>query len=163
MGRGRTGVRTTRPPNTGNPVNFNNWKVPSETVLKREYRVEYEIKPLSNTNIFPTYQDFKNAVENADIITLTPEEDKRISNRSRTQSRQSLINLLKTYASWPKYRNEKTIDAIYQGFRNGNQMELPMVIEFKDGSRRIFAGNTRLDIAFQLGINPKVLIIKAQN
>jgi hypothetical protein len=40
-------------------------------------------------------------------------------------------------------------------------MDLPIVIEFSNGSKRIFSGNTRMDIAFQLGINPKVLLVKS--
>ena len=39
-------------------------------------------------------------------------------------------------------------------------MDYPIVIEDEDGSKRVFSGNTRMDIAFQLGINPKVLLIK---
>jgi hypothetical protein len=38
-------------------------------------------------------------------------------------------------------------------------MDLPIVIQ-DNGYKRIFSGNTRMDIAFQLGINPKVLLIK---
>ena len=40
-------------------------------------------------------------------------------------------------------------------------MDYPIVIEFSNGSKRVFSGNTRMDIAFQLGINPKVLLIKS--
>jgi hypothetical protein len=41
-------------------------------------------------------------------------------------------------------------------------MDYPIVIEDEDGYRRVFSGNTRMDIAFQLGINPKVLLIKGE-
>jgi hypothetical protein len=41
-------------------------------------------------------------------------------------------------------------------------MDLPIVIEDESGYRRVFSGNTRMDIAFHLGINPKVLIIKGE-
>jgi len=41
-------------------------------------------------------------------------------------------------------------------------MDLPIVIEFADGSKRILAGNTRMDVAFQLGINPKVLLVQSK-
>jgi hypothetical protein len=42
-------------------------------------------------------------------------------------------------------------------------MDLPIIIEFSDGTRKVFSGNTRLDVAFQLGIEPKVLLIKSEN
>jgi hypothetical protein len=41
-------------------------------------------------------------------------------------------------------------------------MDMPIVIEFSNGRQRVFAGNTRMDIAFQLGINPEVLIVKSK-
>jgi FlaA1/EpsC-like NDP-sugar epimerase len=72
-----------------------------------------------------------------------------------------LLDLIKSYRSYPEYRNEETLKAIYDGFKNNQPMDLPIVIEFKDGYKRIFSGNTRMDIAFQLGINPKVLLIKS--
>lgn len=55
----------------------------------------------------------------------------------------------------------KRVEAIYNGYKNNSEMELPIVIEFNSGRRIIFSGNTRLDIAFQLGIVPKVLLIKS--
>jgi hypothetical protein len=41
-------------------------------------------------------------------------------------------------------------------------MDYPIVIEDENGSRRIFSGNTRMDIAFQKNINPKVLLVKGK-
>jgi hypothetical protein len=38
-------------------------------------------------------------------------------------------------------------------------MFMPFVIETKNGMR-VMAGNTRMDISFQMGVNPKVLLIR---
>ncbi|MGA1049105.1 MAG: hypothetical protein ACO3UU_13940, partial [Minisyncoccia bacterium] len=85
----------------------------------------------------------------------------RIAYRSGTESKEELLDLIKSYRSYPKYRNEKTLENMYNRFETNQSMDMPIVLEFGDGQRRIFAGNTRMDIAFQLGINPKVLLIKS--
>jgi hypothetical protein len=48
-------------------------------------------------------------------------------------------------------------------------MDYPIVIDddsqqsFSGNTRkRVFSGNTRMDISFQLGINPQVLLIKGK-
>jgi hypothetical protein len=96
------------------------------------------------------------------IVTITPEEDKTIRYRSRTESYEELLSLIKSYRSYPKYRNEESLKAIYDGFKSNSSMTLPIVIKFADGTKRVFSGNTRMDIAFQLGINPKVLLINSK-
>ena len=39
---------------------------------------------------------------------------------------------------------------------------MPLVIRFSDGNMRVLAGNTRLDVAFQLGVIPKVIMIDVE-
>ncbi len=73
-----------------------------------------------------------------------------------------LLDLIKSYRSYPKFRNEQTLKSIYNGFKTNQPMDLPIVIEDENGYRRVFSGNTRMDIAFHLGINPEVLIIKGE-
>lgn len=135
---------------------FTNWRVPSNSDLKREYRVEHEMKGLG---YFDTEQDFIKAVKNAKETIVTPAMDRKISGRSRTRTKEALFSLISSYRSYPKYRNEDTLDAIYRGFEKNEIMDMPLVI--KDGDyMRVMAGNTRMDVAFQLGINPKVLMIE---
>jgi hypothetical protein len=141
-----------------NEIEFNNWVIPDETTLKREFYVEHKLK---GNNFFESEEEFLNAVKNGSIITLTNDDDKRLIYRSRTKTKDSLLGLIRTYGSYPQFRNEETVEAIYDGYKNNSEMELPIVIEFNNGRRRIFSGNTRLDIAFQLGIEPKVLLIKS--
>jgi hypothetical protein len=139
---------------------FNNWVLPSLTQLKLEYKVEHDLK---GHTFFNSEKDFLNSVKNGSIINVTPKIDSNIKYRSRTKSYEDLISLIKSYRSYPKFRNEKTVDRIYDGFKNNLEMDLPIIIEFPDGSMRVFSGNTRLDIAFQLGIIPKALLIQSNN
>jgi hypothetical protein len=138
---------------------FSNWKIPSLSLLKQEFKIEQEMK---GNEFWENEEDFLNAIKNGKIITITPSEDQNIDYRSRTESYEELLDLIKGYRSYPEFRNEKTLKSIYDGFKNNQDMEYPIVIEDEDGSRRVFSGNTRMDIAFQLGINPKILLIKGR-
>lgn len=136
---------------------FRNWIVPPDDILKREFHVEHELKDL---NLFQSEKQFMDAVKKADIVTVNPEMDFTIANRSRTKTFQTLVDLIKTYASYPQYRNEQTLQSIYDGFRNKRPMEYPIVVQAEDRDMAIFSGNTRMDVAFQLGIYPRVLLVK---
>lgn len=132
-----------------------NWVVPDLTTLKREFNVEHELK---GKNIFNSEQDFINRVKTAKIITVTPLIDNQINNRSQTSSKEELLDLIKSYRSYPEFRNEKTLDNLYYIMKNGGQMDMPIIIR-KNNNMTIFSGNTRMDVAFQLNINPRCIII----
>jgi len=144
---------------------FNNWVKPDRKDIEHEYKIEYEIKPLKQLtgDAFPQFSDFQKAVSQARVVEVNPAMNRKIGYRSNTRNKQALLSLIKGYASYPKFRNEKTIDAIYQGFEDNKPMKMPFVLEFPDGSMRIMGGNTRMDVAFHMGINPKVLMIKVPN
>jgi len=137
---------------------FNNWKLPSLDQLKKEFKVENNLK---GNNFWGSEEEFLDSIKKGKIITITPSEDQNIDYRSGTTSYEDLLDLIQSYRSYPKYRNEDTLKDIYNGFKNNQSMDLPIVIEFQDGTRRVFSGNTRMDVAFQLGINPKTLLIKS--
>jgi hypothetical protein len=134
------------------------WNMPSLSQLKQEFRVEHELK---GNDFFDSEEDFLQAVQNGKTITVTPSIDAQIDYRSGTTSKDELLDLIRSYRSYPKYRNEETIQSLYDAFETNQSIDLPIIIEFVDGSKRIFSGNTRMDIAFQLGINPKALLIKS--
>ncbi len=136
---------------------FNNWVIPSDSDLEREFRVEHEMKGL---NYFESSSDFIQSVKNSEIVTVTPSMDRKISGRSHTDSFEELLSLIKGYRSYPKYRNEKTLQSIYEAFKDGEHMDMPIVIKDEDNYMTIFSGNTRMDIAFQLGIKPKVVMVQ---
>jgi len=138
---------------------FSNWRMPSLSKLKQEFKIEQEMK---GNEFWEDEENFLNAIENGNIVTITPSEDQDIDYRSGTESYDELLDLIKSYRSYPEFRNEETLKAIYDGFKNNQSMDYPIVIEDENGYRRVFSGNTRMDIAFQLGINPKVLLIKGK-
>jgi hypothetical protein len=146
--------------------NFSNWTMPSSSQLKQEFKIEQEMK---GNNFWEDEESFFNAIENGKIVTINPNEDRSISYRSGTESYEELLRLIKGYRSYPQFRNEKTLKDIYDGFKNNQPMDYPIVIEddsqqSSSGNtrKRVFSGNTRMDISFQLGINPKVLLIKGK-
>jgi hypothetical protein len=138
-------------------IQFTNWKLPSLSQLKQEFKIEQEMK---GNEFWDSEANFLSAIKNGEIVTITPSEDQDIDYRSGTTSYEELLDLIKSYRSYPEFRNEKTLKSIYDGFKTNQPMDLPIVIKSEDGYKRIFSGNTRMDIAFQLGINPKVLLIK---
>jgi len=140
-------------------IKFNNWIQLSEDDIKLEYNVEYKNHIIySFGDIFPTYEDFKFKVKNGIIKKINKDFDNKISNRSQTTSYEGLLSLIKGYRSYPEYRNEKTLNKIYEAFKNNKPMKMPIVL-YHNGRYFIMSGNTRMDIAFQLGIDPKVIIV----
>lgn len=137
-------------------LSFNNWHMPTDDVLRREFKVEHEMKGL---NYFDSPQEFIDAVKGGKIITVNNSLDKRIMRRSRTADFNSLLRLIKGYRSYPEFRNEKTLQDLYDGFKEGRPMEYPIVFNLPGGKLMIFSGNTRMDVAFQLGVEPKVILV----
>jgi len=140
-------------------VQYTNWVKPSIDSLKKEFKIEHELK---GHDFFDSEEEFLEAARKAQVVTITPNEDARIAYRSGTESKEELLSLIKGYRSYPKYRNEETLENLYTRFEQNEPMDMPIVIEFSNGRKRVFAGNTRMDIAFQLGVNPKVLIVKSK-
>lgn len=143
-------------------VSFSNWVKPSLDDLKLEYKIEYQIKPLKylTNDAFPSFQDFLEAVSKAPIISINKSLDSKISYRSHTRTQDELLSLIRSYNSYPEFRNESTIQALYDGFKNNKPMKMPIVLMMPNRKMRIMGGNTRMDVAFQLGINPKVLLVE---
>ena len=136
------------------------WVRPNQNELKREYHVEYELKSLSSTGIFKDLDDFLEKVKNAKIVEVTPELDNKIRYRVQTQDKDSLLSLIKSYKSYHEFRNEKTLDDLYSRIQNDKTVFMPIVLKYPNGDMRVFSGNTRMNISFQLNINPKVLMIE---
>lgn len=138
-------------------IKYDAWQYPSMDQLRTEYKVEHEKK---GRNIWPTEEEFIAAINDSPAVTVTRSMDSRIENRSRTASREELLDLIKGYASYPKYRNAGTLKALYGRFSKNQPMDMPIVLDHGRGKYEVFAGNTRMDIAFQLGIQPKVIMVK---
>jgi hypothetical protein len=134
------------------------WIKPTEENLKHEFKVEIELK---GNKFFKSYEQIKAQADKAEVVELTKDLDRKIAYRSHTSSKQQLINLIRGYRSYPQYRNEQTIENLFERIANDETMTMPIVLKFKDGSMRVLGGNTRLDVAFQLGKTPKVLMIES--
>lgn len=154
-------------------VTYNKWVDPRTEAgmknLRQEYHVEYTLKHLSDMldDAWPSFDDFLRSVQKAKIVEITPSMDNRIDYRSQTRSKPELLSLLKSYRSWnqkdPKtgqaYRSMDTVNNLYDRFTQNEPLFMPIVLQLPDSGMRVFGGNTRMDIAFQLGINPKVLLV----
>lgn len=141
---------------------FASWATPDTKTLKREWKVEVEMKGLSwLMEKYPTPEAFAAGVKAAPELEVTPEIHGTIIGATRHSDKASLIHLLKTYASWPKYRNEKAVEAIYEGFRQGNEMKMPILVRHH-GKLRVLAGNTRMDIAAQLGLMIEAKVLEVE-
>ena len=141
------------------------WVAPNEENLRQEYKIEYQKHIRSQFGeLFPTYEDFANAVHTARVETLTRAADARIQNRSHTRNRQQLLSLIKSYRSYPVHRNEKTIDHLIDVIsgKTPGTMTMPIVLEFPDGDRHIMSGNTRLDIAWWYHDRVPVVVVPVQ-
>jgi len=139
-----------------------NWAFPSDSVMKDDFS-EYKKKEMSKWRsradrmgfrfpIFETFDDFKQALKDAEVIELTKALDNKIQNRSQTSSIESLKNLVSSYV------RPRDVDRIIQGLQSGARLPMPIVLKGAYGMW-IMAGNTRLDSAFILGKKPKILIV----
>ena len=87
------------------------WRRPSESVLKREYKVEIELK--GQDHLFDSLGDFLDRVRDGEVVSLSKSMDRNISYRSRTSTREQLLGLIRSYRSYPEFRNEKTVGELY--------------------------------------------------
>ena len=138
------------------------WVVPKLSVLKREWAIEMVMK--GQEHLFPGgVKQFLAAVRKGKKINLSKSMDSQIDYRSHTRSKKELISLLKTYRSWPEFRNEASVNKIYDAMKNGGTMEMPLILKFPGGGMRILSGNTRLDIAYQSKVIPKVVMVEVED
>lgn len=142
---------------------FTNWSFPNEATMQADFK-EYKKKETSKWQgrassmgfrfpIFDTFDDFSNALRSAEVITLTPQHDSRIANRSHTSNIDDLKSLVGSYV------RPRDVDRIVHGFESNAPIPMPIVLKGRKGEW-IMAGNTRLDTAFILGVNPiKILLV----
>jgi hypothetical protein len=138
------------------------WVMPNPKALEQEYNVEYKRHVIHETgNIWPTLKDFVNACHNGHPMVITPQLDNRIRNRSHTESPEELLELIKTYRSYPEFRNVKTLQNLYDRMEKGQELDMPILIKKRNSSTiHTMSGNTRMDVAFQVGINPTCLVVE---
>ena len=136
------------------------WILPSDENLATEYMVEVQFKG-GEGRWFEDKAAFLAACAEGEVVELDEDFNSLIAYRSNTRTKDQLLNLIRGYASYPEFRNEKTVDNLYERIGNEESMTMPIVMDFGNHDFRVLCGNTRLDVAFQLGKTPKVLVIKA--
>jgi hypothetical protein len=129
----------------------------------KEYNIEYQshIKP-GYGDVFPSFKDFLEGARRGAIIEIDRNQDRTIENRSHTENMEDLFSLIKTYRSYPKYRNRKTLEDLEAKIKGKGEMSMPIVLMFNKPWRkhlRILGGNTRLDIAFWYAERVPVFVI----
>ena len=87
------------------------WRRNTDQEAENEYNWEYK-NHWNHTNLFPTVDHFKNALNSSKTVEITPEMDQSIANRSRTQS----LGELKELTSG--YRFPRDVDRIVQGLNS---------------------------------------------
>jgi hypothetical protein len=141
---------------------FNNWSLPDEQTIRADFS-EYKKKEQSKWEgrarsmgfrfpIFDTIEDFKQALDNAPVIALTHDHDNQINNRSHCDDLSCLKDLVGSYV------RPRDVDRIVQGYESNAKIPMPIVLKGSKGEW-IMAGNTRLDAAFILNVQPKVILI----
>jgi hypothetical protein len=121
------------------------WVRPDDEAIEHEYKYEY-----SNHHSHYGFKDlehFRKAVKNGKIVHVTPELDSKIGYRSHTSSFDDLHNLISGYASYPQFRNEKTLRALSDRIEQGKTVHMPMLLKWPNGKLSIMGGNTRADLA----------------
>ena len=141
---------------------YTNWQFPSHKNLVHEYQREWLDKSVNKIygDFYKSAEEFILSCQFSSFETISHERDNRMANRSHTKTKEQLINMIKHFRSYPKFRNEQTIENLYFRFANNLEMDMPIVVADERGNERILGGNTRMDVAFQLGIQPKAIILK---
>lgn len=143
---------------TDEPVNFDNWVIPPEGVLRTEYKIKTRKPEYINSfqnegiNIFNSWENFKKAVNQGKIAELTPEFSKKVNRLTSASSLEQIENDT-AYYRYPRFPRQ-----ILHGFLNDAEMPLPLIIN-NNGDYTIIAGNTRQQVAKLAGFTPKALII----
>ena len=138
-----------------------NWTFPSTETMQADY-LEYSKKAERKWEgrarslgmqwpMFSDYNDFVQKLKGAEIRNIDGVDDS-IHNRSHSGSIDSLKSLVGSY-----YK-PRDVDRIVQGFKEGVEMPLPIVVEGTEGAW-IMAGNTRLDTAGIMGLPKKAIWI----
>lgn len=103
--------------------------------------------------IFKDFSDFSKSLKNATVKKLYKGEAERIENVNLNDTIEDVKDMVGSYV------RPRDVDRIINGFESNVKMPMPIILK---GSKGMFilAGNTRLNIAYIMGIVPEVLIIE---
>jgi hypothetical protein len=131
--------------------------------LRLEYAVEYtrHVK-YRHGDIFPTFQDFLNAIEERGRVEeISPE--RYIGNRSDIYSAEDLIPAISWQATYGTFKSGKLLNRMQKRIENNDPMDMPIVLELPSGRWEIMSGNTRFGFAVVNNMpTMKVLVIPVE-
>ena len=137
------------------------WIPPRPEDLKKEYEIEYKNHILHEYgDVFPSFKSFIAAARKGKVVNITRQLDRNISNRSGTRDMEELLDLIRTYRSYPKYRNQRTLADLDKKIQGKGEMSMPILLEFPSGELRIMGGNTRMDIGFWYAASVPAFVIR---
>jgi hypothetical protein len=130
---------------------FNNWVSPSTDEIKRSYYGESVPNNEGAHEYFDSLGKYTKSLKDARVIKIDKFGDGYIGGRTHANTQRKLFN------KFPDKKQE--IMSLYEKMNNNESVFIPIVVVFESGDRVIVSGNIVMDIAFQLGIEPKVLLV----
>lgn len=124
---------------------FTNWVFPSNDEVKSAY--------VNSKGYFNSFKEFFTEVKDARVVKIDSFGDDYIDGRTQANTQRKLFN------RFPDKKQE--ILSIYDKLSKNEKVPAPIVIVFESGERTIVSGNIVMDIAFQLNIEPKILLVKS--
>jgi hypothetical protein len=128
-------------------TSFNNWVYPTPEEFKAIYNDE-------GREYFKNFKEFMQAVREGRIIKL----DSSYNNKGPIKNKKQLLDYVKNNPS-TGYTVEG-IEAIYNAYKKGEKMQIPVMVIFEMGERELISDTIRMIAARHLKITPKVLLIK---
>jgi hypothetical protein len=102
--------------------------------------------------IFKDFPEFTQALKKAKVKKLFKGEAQKIGNVSLNDE---LFGVRKMVSH---YDTPRDVDKIVKGFESNTKMPMPIILKGKTDNF-IMAGNTRLNVAYIMGILPQVLVV----
>jgi hypothetical protein len=102
--------------------------------------------------IFKDFPEFTQALKSAKVKKLFKGEADKIGNLAIQNNLHGLKSLVK------QYKRPRDIERIIKGFESNDKMPMPIILSGKKDDF-ILAGETRLNVAYTMGLLPQVLVV----
>jgi len=125
------------------------------TEYKKKEDKKWKSRAMQIGSRFPIFKDeadFRSSLKGATTKVLSRREASKIGNVALTNSLEDLKSMTSNYV------RPRDIDRIVRGLESNDKMPMPIVLKGRNGLF-ILAGNSRLNVAYNMGTEPKVAII----
>lgn len=141
---------------------FNKWVNYTPESLKSDF-AEYKKKESSKWKsradkigakfpIFKGFPEFTQALKSGKVKKLFKGEAEKINNVVLNNNLSGVKNMVSSY------QQPRDVDRIVKGFESNTKMPMPIILQGKQDDF-LLAGNTRLNVAYIMGILPQALVI----